>query len=85
MGFKPRDRLKEYHNVRSSYFIYPDDDRVGGSSQVFHSLIEEMLEMDKIAIVRFVPKKASAVSFAAMIPQREDYDEEDNQKPPGFN
>lgn len=85
MGFKPSNRLKEYHNVRNSYFIYPDDERIEGSSQVFHSLIEEMLEMDKIAIVRFIPKRCSVVSFAAMVPQNEGYDEENNQTPPGFN
>ena len=26
MGFKPRSRVKLYHNVKSSYFLYPDDD-----------------------------------------------------------
>jgi len=26
MGFKPSSRLKSYHNVRSSYFLYPDED-----------------------------------------------------------
>jgi ATP-dependent DNA helicase 2 subunit 1 len=26
MGFKPRSRLKEYHNYKASYFLYPDED-----------------------------------------------------------
>jgi len=26
MGFKPKSRIKPYHNIRSSYFIYPDED-----------------------------------------------------------
>lgn len=26
MGFKPKERVKAYHNIRSSYFLYPDDD-----------------------------------------------------------
>jgi ATP-dependent DNA helicase 2 subunit 1 len=85
MGFKPYSRLKEYHNYRTSYFLYPDDEKIEGSSQVFHSLIETLLAKDKIAIVRFIPKKASEVSFAALLPQREEYDEDANQRPPGFN
>lgn len=32
MGFKPRSYLKIYHNYRSSYFLYPDEERVKGSS-----------------------------------------------------
>ena len=32
MGFKPRSYLKLYHNYRSSYFLYPDEERVKGSS-----------------------------------------------------
>ena len=84
IGFKPKHRLKDFHNYRSSYFIYPDDDKIGGSSQVFDSLIQEMLLMDKIGIVRFIPKKASAVRFAAQLPQKEEYSEDGGQTPPGF-
>lgn len=40
LGFKPIERLKVYHNVRSSYFIYPDDERVQNSSKFFHGLIQ---------------------------------------------
>ena len=25
LGFKPRSRLKTHHNVRPSYFVYPDE------------------------------------------------------------
>lgn len=32
IGFKPLGSLKEYHNYRTSYFIYPDDEHVTGSS-----------------------------------------------------
>lgn len=24
MGFKPKSKLKDYHNIRTSYFLYPD-------------------------------------------------------------
>lgn len=32
IGFKPSNTLKPYHNYRTSYFVYPDDSHVKGSS-----------------------------------------------------
>jgi len=32
IGFKSINSLKEYHNYRASYFLYPDDEHVQGSS-----------------------------------------------------
>lgn len=85
MGFKPRSALKVFHNIKHSYFIYPDEKRVTGSSQVMDALINEMLDEDKIAIVRFIPRDNSVVRFCALIPQREKVDDEDGfQTPPGF-
>mmetsp|Transcript_28758 Transcript_28758/g.25875 ORF Transcript_28758/g.25875 Transcript_28758/m.25875 type:complete len:396 (+) Transcript_28758:39-1226(+) len=40
MGFKPKSRIKSYHNIRSSYFMYPDEDRITGSSQMVDALIK---------------------------------------------
>jgi ATP-dependent DNA helicase 2 subunit 1 len=68
MGFKPRSFLKVYHNIKHSYFIYPDEKRVTGSSQVIDALVKEMIRDDKIAIVRFIPRDNSAVRFCALLP-----------------
>lgn len=68
MGFKPRSYLKVYHNIKHSYFIYPDEKRVTGSSQVIDALVKEMIRDDKIAIVRFIPRDNSAVRFCALLP-----------------
>ncbi len=68
MGFKPRKALKVYHNIKHSYFIYPDEKRVTGSSQVIDALVKEMIKDDKIAIVRFIPRDNSAVRFCALLP-----------------
>ena len=35
MGFKPRSRVKAYHNIRSSYFLYPNDDVNSNASSFF--------------------------------------------------
>ena len=71
MGFKHKSSLKPYHNVRSSYFVYPDEGKVKGSSQVSDALIKSLLKKDKIAIVRFVSRSGSNVLFAALLPQAE--------------
>ena len=85
MGFKPRTYLKVHHNIKHSYFIYPDEKRVTGSSQVIDALVKEMIKDDKIAIVRFIPRDNSVVRFCALLPQEEKVDEEDGfQTPPGF-
>lgn len=71
IGFKPRDRLKVYHNIKAPYFIYPDDERVENSGKFFDGLIESMIKMKKVAIARFIPRNRSKVRFVALIPQRE--------------
>ena len=76
MGFKDRSRIKNYMSVRASYFLYPEEARIRGSSQVFHSLVVSMTKLDKVAIVRFLPRQGSIVRFAALVPSME---------PQGFN
>ena len=75
MGFKPLAQVKIYHNVKHSCFVYPDDAKIGGSSQVSHAMISELIEQEKVAIVRFIPKETSIVRFCALIPQEEKFDE----------
>ena len=68
MGFKPKSCLKVFHNIKHSYFVYPDEKRVTGSSQVTDALIKEMIKSDQIAIVRFIPRDNSVVRFCALLP-----------------
>ena len=68
MGFKPKSCLKVFHNVKHSYFIYPDEKRVTGSGQVVDALIKEMIKKEQLAIVRFIPRENSAVRFCALLP-----------------
>jgi len=56
IGFKSVHTLKDYHNYRASYFLYPDDEHVNGSSQFFDALISQMIAKEKLAIVRLCPK-----------------------------
>lgn len=42
VGFKPRALIKPYYNLRTSYFLYPDEEHISGSSQFFDALIGEL-------------------------------------------
>ena len=84
MGFKDKRLLKEY-NVRHSYFVYPEESFQSGGGQVFDALIKQMTVKDKVAIVKFIPKENCNLRFAALLPQKESYDEDGYQVPPGFN
>eukprot|EP00455_Lapot_gusevi_P033994 TRINITY_DN3735_c0_g1_i2.p1 TRINITY_DN3735_c0_g1~~TRINITY_DN3735_c0_g1_i2.p1 ORF type:complete len:468 (+),score=130.90 TRINITY_DN3735_c0_g1_i2:98-1405(+) len=84
MGFKPVARLKIYHNVRSSHFIYPDENRVKGSTVACHALLKAMKNLGMWALARFVGRGVSIPRFVALLPQEEVNDERGYQ-PPGFN
>ena len=85
MGFKDKSSIKPYYNIRSSYFIYPDENLSEGASQLFDALIKQLLAKDKIALVKFVSREGTTVRFCALYPQKEMFDEDLFQTPPGFN
>jgi ATP-dependent DNA helicase 2 subunit 1 len=88
LGFKSRNSIKNYHNIRPSYFIYPDEKVMKGSSQMFHAMIKSLIKKDKVAMVRFVPRERAMVRFCALIPQDENPANDNYQgqyTPPGFN
>jgi ATP-dependent DNA helicase II len=86
IGFKPIDRLKTYHNYKSSSFIYPNDKQINGSLSTFSALYKKMIEMKKIAICRFKERETSFPLYVALVPQEEIFDNEGVQvSPPGFN
>eukprot|EP01080_Neovahlkampfia_damariscottae_P007370 gene7370-11692_t len=86
IGFKPKSRLKVYHNYKSSLFAYPNDHLFSGSSVALSALLKKMIEMDKIAICTMTQRKNSSPVYVALIPQEEELDEDQTQiSPPGFN
>lgn len=86
LGFKPRTALKDYHNLKYSSFIYPDEPAVSGSTVLFASLLDRMLKLDKIAICNVTPRSNAACRFAALLPSKEKIDEDGIQQfPPGFH
>lgn len=85
MGFKSFDSIKPYYNIRESYFLYPDESMTNGASQTCDALIKQMLNKNKVAIVKFIPREGSNIRFCALIAQKECFDEDYFQTPPGFN
>ena len=86
MGFKPKSALKEYHFYRNASFIYPDDSTIKGSSTLFAALLDRMIQKEKIAIARFVPRDISMPIFVALVAQEEEFDEDGTQLiPPGLH
>lgn len=68
MGFKDKSYLKIYHNIKHSYFIFPNEKKTTGSSQCSDALIKEMIKLDKIAIVKFIPRENANLRFCALVP-----------------
>lgn len=54
--------------------MYPDEERVTGSSKFFHALIKKMLEREIYAIAKFTPRNGAQLRFVALVPQQELYD-----------
>ncbi|CAI2360743.1 unnamed protein product [Moneuplotes crassus] len=87
IGFKSRYSIHIYQNVRPPYFIYPDENTIKGSSQMFHAMIESLVKKDKVAYVRFIPREGAMVRFCYLIPQKEQGVKEGSEEylPPGFH
>lgn len=84
--FKPQSSLGAY-NVTHSYFLYPDEFVVEGSTLAFVALLDRMIDLKKIAIVRIVARENSPPKLAALLPQKEEFNEEDGSQkmPSGFH
>jgi ATP-dependent DNA helicase 2 subunit 1 len=52
---------------------------------LFDALIKVLTSKELMAIVKFISKKGSQLRICALLPQKESYDEDHFQTPPGFN
>lgn len=84
LGFKPLSSLKSYHNLRTSVFIYPDNEQVRNSSIFCDAMIKELHQTRQIAICRFKPSQLRSYRFCALLPQLES-NSDGLHSPPGFN
>ncbi|KAK3285317.1 ATP-dependent DNA helicase II subunit 1 [Cymbomonas tetramitiformis] len=84
VGFKPLCELKDYQQLRSSSFLYPEEQLKAGSTCAFIALHKQMIATERFAIVwaqtsQFMPR------LAALVAQEEVVDDEGQLLPPGMN
>jgi len=85
LGFKDKETLRFQDNLKHALFIYPDEKTYSGSTRTFNALLKATLNRDKVILARFMPRRASVPSFAALVPQAEKVTEQGQQAPPGFH
>jgi len=72
--------------MRPSYFIYPSDAAVTGSTRTFASLHKKLLKDNLMAVAWLIPRRNQSPVFAAVIPQAEEFDDKEAQiTPPGMH
>ena len=85
-GFKPLSTLKYSKFVRSSHFIYPNEEMSEGSRSTFSALLTSCLKKDVMGVAKFKSRPTSGVSFVGLVPQQEEKDEAGTQtRAPGFH
>jgi ATP-dependent DNA helicase 2 subunit 1 len=86
LGFKPISTLQLWANLRPSYFIYPSDASVTGSTRTFASLHKKLLKDKLMGLAWLIPRRNQAPAFTAIIPQEEEFDKKGAQStPPGMH
>lgn len=85
LGFRSMDKLKVFHQITKSYFLFPNETLSMGSSRVFDAMIKQMQNKNKFALVKFTPREGSKLRMCALLPQIETFDENHFQTPAGFN
>ncbi|KAL8286530.1 hypothetical protein RQP46_004547 [Phenoliferia psychrophenolica] len=87
IGFKPREEYLRFHEtVKHAYFIYPNEETYSGSTRTFASLLQTMLDKDKIGFGVLLPRVSSKPQMVVLIPQPEEMNEYGQQTfPPGIH
>lgn len=79
LGFKPLSSLADHHNFRSSYFVYPTEESIQGSTVAFAAICKAMIKKERVAICRVTPRDNTQPFLAALAAQahNDDLDEPD--------
>ncbi|CAG7834669.1 unnamed protein product, partial [Allacma fusca] len=69
VGFLDEAQLDPFGWFRSGgYFLYPDEDRITGSTDLFTSLLRRCDELKKVVLVRFVKNRGQDPKLGCLIP-----------------
>ena len=79
LHFASSSLLSSEWNMQAPYFIYPHDSTVKGSTLLFAALLEDMAAKDLVAVAELHRTKSSAPRIVALLPQREELDEDEGE------
>ncbi|KIP11019.1 hypothetical protein PHLGIDRAFT_173036 [Phlebiopsis gigantea 11061_1 CR5-6] len=85
LGFKSRKELKFEHNVKHSFFIYPDEMTYSGSKRTFSALLKTMIKKKRIALALALTRRNASPVFCTLVPQAEKSEEGGWNEPAGFH
>ncbi|XP_054153327.1 X-ray repair cross-complementing protein 6-like [Oppia nitens] len=71
LGFKPRTAIKLNFQIKTGFFIYPNESHIEGSITLFNALIRRCAERDKVAICRITLRRRANTYLCALFPQLE--------------
>mmetsp|Transcript_17935 Transcript_17935/g.26313 ORF Transcript_17935/g.26313 Transcript_17935/m.26313 type:complete len:358 (+) Transcript_17935:206-1279(+) len=72
LGFKPIHSIPLHYNIELPYFVYPNDEMVGGSREAFVALYIAMREKGVVGIGELVTRVTSVARLVAIFPQSEE-------------
>ena len=85
IGFKPLTMLPIWAVTKPSTFIYPSEEEYVGSTRVFSALQQSLLKSQRFALVWFIARKNAAPVISALLPGKEETNDEGAQVwPPGL-
>ncbi|MBW0509342.1 hypothetical protein O181_049057 [Austropuccinia psidii MF-1] len=82
LGFRPRDEVRWQDHLKHSYFIYPSDDLLLGSTRAFSALLQSMVSKQKIGYGLLRARKGDTPALVAILPQLEIFDPNMTQERP---
>ncbi|XP_007907750.2 X-ray repair cross-complementing protein 6 [Callorhinchus milii] len=86
VGFKPLSLLKRHHHIRPAQFMYPEESIITGSTILFGALLTKCLDREVYMLCRYTNRRNTPPRFVALVPQREEVDEQKIQTmPSGFH
>ncbi|XP_053695807.1 X-ray repair cross-complementing protein 6 isoform X2 [Sabethes cyaneus] len=76
LGFKPLSKVSPLNHIRSSLFMYPDENNIDGSSVLFRALHEKCLKKQKAAYCMLTMRRKQQSKLIALIPQQHCVDDD---------
>lgn len=85
LGFKSLAYLQPEHHLKEPSFIYPNDEDIKGSKNLFTALLQKCLEKQKFALCYHVTREQGRSNLVALVPQPEKCDGNVQIMPAGFH